>query len=170
VRARLARSRLVPHYLHVHAEPQRSVTFGSCGSICYQQSSPRRRCCMCGLQVRWVSFRDCWVTAADDELLRLWSTAGKKVAEVAYKGGPCRLVTQCPWQGTVFAPCKIVCSHQSNHGGACSLMLLAMHALLWQTIRHPALEPADYWHCSVQNNSASFRVLHFSYQLLLPPT
>jgi hypothetical protein len=32
------------------------------------------------------------VTAADDELLRLWNSAGKKVAEYAYKGGPCRCV------------------------------------------------------------------------------
>lgn len=46
----------------------------------------------CGhcLQVRWIGFRDCWVTAADGDLLRLWSTAGKKVEELAYKGGPCR--------------------------------------------------------------------------------
>jgi hypothetical protein len=46
--------------------------------------------CMGYLQVRWIGFRDCWVTAADNDLLRLWSTAGKKVEELAYKGGPCR--------------------------------------------------------------------------------
>jgi hypothetical protein len=45
---------------------------------------------VCRLQVRWIGFKDCWVTAANDGLLRLWSTAGTKVEELAYKGGPCR--------------------------------------------------------------------------------
>jgi hypothetical protein len=41
------------------------------------------------------------VTAADDELLRLWNSAGKKVAEYAYKGGSCRCV--CSRQLMSFA-------------------------------------------------------------------
>ncbi len=39
--------------------------------------------------MRWVSFRDCWVTAADDEVFRLWSTSGERLSSFSFKGGSC---------------------------------------------------------------------------------
>lgn len=60
-----------------------------------------------GNQVRWIGFKECWVTAADDELLRLWSTAGKKLAEFAYKGGSCRYVVGgCDQRELLLARCS----------------------------------------------------------------
>ncbi|KAF6254405.1 WD40-repeat-containing domain protein [Scenedesmus sp. NREL 46B-D3] len=41
-------------------------------------------------QVRWVAHREAWVTAADDELLRLWSAKGEKLASIPFKGGSAR--------------------------------------------------------------------------------
>ncbi|WIA17403.1 hypothetical protein OEZ85_014259 [Tetradesmus obliquus] len=41
-------------------------------------------------QVRWVAHEEAWVTAADDELLRLWSTKGEKMASIPFKGGSAR--------------------------------------------------------------------------------
>lgn len=39
------------------------------------------------LQVRWLSWRKCWVTAADDDMIRLWSPEGIKMHQFAYGGG-----------------------------------------------------------------------------------
>jgi hypothetical protein len=41
-------------------------------------------------QVRWMAHKDAWVTAADDELLRLWSNKGEKLASIPFKGGSAR--------------------------------------------------------------------------------
>eukprot|EP00775_Hariotina_reticulata_P004041 gene4041-4288_t len=41
-------------------------------------------------QVRWVGHKQCWITAADDEQLRMWSPAGDKLGGFAFKGGSCR--------------------------------------------------------------------------------
>lgn len=38
-------------------------------------------------QVRWVQFRHCWVTAADDDTIRLWSPEGHKLQQFTYTGG-----------------------------------------------------------------------------------
>ncbi|KAF5833397.1 WD40-repeat-containing domain protein, partial [Dunaliella salina] len=38
-------------------------------------------------QVRWASFRNCWVTAADDDMIRLWSVEGIKLHQFSYSGG-----------------------------------------------------------------------------------
>ena len=38
-------------------------------------------------QIRWAGFREAWVTAADDDTLRLWSPAGACLASLASKGG-----------------------------------------------------------------------------------
>jgi hypothetical protein len=37
-----------------------------------------------------VADKEAWVTAADDELLRLWSTKGEKLAAIPFKGGSAR--------------------------------------------------------------------------------
>lgn len=42
------------------------------------------------IQVRWVAHKEAWATAADDEVLRLWSIAGERMGGFAYKGGSCR--------------------------------------------------------------------------------
>jgi hypothetical protein len=39
------------------------------------------------LQVRWVPYRQCWVTAADDDMIRLWSPMGDKLHQFVYTGG-----------------------------------------------------------------------------------
>jgi hypothetical protein len=86
-----------------------------CGRPPSKQCSPVRTlsCCRpalaCLQQVRWVGFRQCWVTAADDELIRLWSPAGKKMGEFAYKGGSCRCVRACA--------CARVCVSERGGGG-----------------------------------------------------
>lgn len=38
-------------------------------------------------QIRWVAYRSCWVTAADDDMMRLWSPEGVKLHQFAYSGG-----------------------------------------------------------------------------------
>ncbi|GAX81669.1 hypothetical protein CEUSTIGMA_g9097.t1 [Chlamydomonas eustigma] len=38
-------------------------------------------------QVRWVPYRKCWVTAADDDMIRLWSPEGHKLHQFTYNGG-----------------------------------------------------------------------------------
>jgi len=38
-------------------------------------------------QVRWVSYRSCWVTAADDDMIRLWGPDGVKLHQFTYQGG-----------------------------------------------------------------------------------
>ena len=38
-------------------------------------------------QVRWVSYRSCWATAADDDMIRLWSPEGVKLHQFTYNGG-----------------------------------------------------------------------------------
>ncbi|KAG2444756.1 hypothetical protein HXX76_001500 [Chlamydomonas incerta] len=38
-------------------------------------------------QVRWVAFRHCWVTAADDDTIRLWNPDGHKLQQFTYTGG-----------------------------------------------------------------------------------
>ncbi|GMH37514.1 hypothetical protein BSKO_05387 [Bryopsis sp. KO-2023] len=38
-------------------------------------------------QVRWVSFRDCWITAADDDMMRIWSRGGDLLHSFVYNGG-----------------------------------------------------------------------------------
>lgn len=38
-------------------------------------------------QVRWVSYRSCWATAADDDMIRLWSPEGVKLQQFTYNGG-----------------------------------------------------------------------------------
>ncbi|MEW5312499.1 MAG: hypothetical protein WDW38_004130 [Sanguina aurantia] len=38
-------------------------------------------------QVRWVSYRSCWVTAADDDMIRLWNHDGIKLHQFSYEGG-----------------------------------------------------------------------------------
>lgn len=37
------------------------------------------------LQVRWVQFRRCWVTAADDDMIRIWGSDGTKLHQFAYQ-------------------------------------------------------------------------------------
>lgn len=37
-------------------------------------------------QVRWVPFRGCWVTAADDEIIRLWSPEGAVLHAFSFEG------------------------------------------------------------------------------------
>ena len=34
-----------------------------------------------------MAFRSCWVTAADDDLIRLWNTEGVKFHQFNYAGG-----------------------------------------------------------------------------------
>ena len=43
-----------------------------------------------GTQVRWVPWKRCWLTAADDDLLRLWSPAGELLHSFRYQGGSCQ--------------------------------------------------------------------------------
>jgi len=38
-------------------------------------------------QCRWVSWRKVWVTAADDDMIRMWDADGNKVSQFAYLGG-----------------------------------------------------------------------------------
>jgi hypothetical protein len=38
-------------------------------------------------QVRWVNYRSCWATAADDDMIRLWSPEGVKLQQFTYNGG-----------------------------------------------------------------------------------
>eukprot|EP00879_Flechtneria_rotunda_P021822 GHRR01023011.1.p1 GENE.GHRR01023011.1~~GHRR01023011.1.p1 ORF type:complete len:226 (+),score=53.15 GHRR01023011.1:2627-3304(+) len=51
-------------------------------------------------QVRWLGYKQCWVTAADDEIMRLWSTSGERLESIPYKGGSCRwanMAASCCW-------------------------------------------------------------------------
>lgn len=47
--------------------------------------APPTLACLRG-QVRWVQFRHCWVTAADDDTIRLWSPDGHKLHQFTYTG------------------------------------------------------------------------------------
>ncbi|KAL3157712.1 hypothetical protein ABBQ32_012143 [Trebouxia sp. C0010 RCD-2024] len=38
-------------------------------------------------QARWVGFKQCWVTAGDDDTLRTWATDGTPLHQFAYMGG-----------------------------------------------------------------------------------
>ena len=38
------------------------------------------------MQARWVGFKQCWVTAADDDTLRTWTTDGTQLQQFAYMG------------------------------------------------------------------------------------
>ncbi|KAK9811558.1 hypothetical protein WJX72_005843 [[Myrmecia] bisecta] len=38
-------------------------------------------------QVRWVEFKQCWLTASDDDTMRLWNSEGEQLMEIAYVGG-----------------------------------------------------------------------------------
>jgi hypothetical protein len=37
--------------------------------------------------VRWCKWLNCWVTAAEDETIRLWDTDGVQLREFVYRGG-----------------------------------------------------------------------------------
>lgn len=39
------------------------------------------------MQVRWLAYRSCWVTAADDDMFRVWSPEGHKLQQWSYSGG-----------------------------------------------------------------------------------
>ena len=34
-----------------------------------------------------MGFRQCWVTAADDDMIRLWNHEGVKISQFSYQGG-----------------------------------------------------------------------------------
>ncbi|KAL0052582.1 hypothetical protein WJX82_004239 [Trebouxia sp. C0006] len=38
-------------------------------------------------QARWVEFKECWVTAGDDDTLRTWSPTGTQLHQFTYMGG-----------------------------------------------------------------------------------
>ena len=38
-------------------------------------------------QVRWVAFRKCWLTAADDDMFRMFDPDGVKLWQIPYVGG-----------------------------------------------------------------------------------
>ena len=38
------------------------------------------------MQARWVGFKQCWVTAGDDDTLRTWTTDGTPLHQFAYMG------------------------------------------------------------------------------------
>ena len=38
------------------------------------------------MQARWVGFKQCWVTTADDDTLRTWDTNGAQLQQFAYMG------------------------------------------------------------------------------------
>jgi hypothetical protein len=42
---------------------------------------------VCLSQVRWVPFKQAWVTAADDDMIRLWSSDGIKLSQWSQSGG-----------------------------------------------------------------------------------
>lgn len=47
-------------------------------------------CIAANLQVRWARWRSCWVTAADDDMIRVWSQEGVKINAYTYSGGSCQ--------------------------------------------------------------------------------
>lgn len=36
--------------------------------------------------MRWCEFKDCWVTSADDDIIRLWDTEGVLLKEFFFRG------------------------------------------------------------------------------------
>lgn len=38
-------------------------------------------------QVKWAAFKGCWVTSADDDVIRLWSPQGEVLESFSYPGG-----------------------------------------------------------------------------------
>lgn len=38
------------------------------------------------MQARWVGFKHCWVTAADDDTLRSWDIHGAQLQQFTYMG------------------------------------------------------------------------------------
>jgi len=44
------------------------------------------------LKVRWVSHNQCWITAANDDVIRLWDAQGTLLRAFPYKGGPVQCI------------------------------------------------------------------------------
>ncbi len=63
-------------------------------------------------QVRWVPWKSCWLTAADDDLLRMWSPAGELLSSFRYHGGSCQHLAVDPANEVVLvaaADCTVYC-------------------------------------------------------------
>ena len=77
------------------------------------------------MQARWVGFKQCWVTAADDDTLRTWNTSGAQLQQFAYMGNPAAsLSTAAPFGSGLVITSAILLLSLNAHVTTAKLIAL----------------------------------------------